>query len=225
MIGVVVVALTGETAEVRHGGAVIVGGGDFQLIHLAKQDLAFGVKDHSSNHFVEGVHTGFGVVAAGALTTHAVHAQTDVSFSSFGHDGSGFHFFFGFSHIGELFGIQRVVHGVDDAVAGVGGLGHNVHFGAVLFHDLGDNAIHSHGHHGGRVGSSFNFHRDDVVAFLDDGDGHKAHKAVSLTGQFFGHGGNGKQHCDAEYQSKNLAHGGFLLHNINILSDAVVTSV
>ncbi len=58
----IVSALAGETAEVRHAGTIIVGGGHFQLVNVQRQDSALCIEQSISHNLVEAVNRRAGVI-------------------------------------------------------------------------------------------------------------------------------------------------------------------
>src|SRR5699024_9536274 len=83
VVGVVVVAaLAGPAAEVRHLGAVIVGRGILKLIDVDLQYLAFAVKDDVGKDLVDAVDRGAGVVLAGAHAHRVAEAEALIGLGS-----------------------------------------------------------------------------------------------------------------------------------------------
>ena len=130
MVGIhVVTRLARQTAQVGHGFAVIVGGGDFQLVNIQIEDLAFAVKERGGIDFIEGVDLHVLVVLAGADTARVDHAQAQVRVG--GLDGLGRVLFNGFD--GHA---QRAGHSVQDGLAGIGRAGDDIHVDAASLDDL-----------------------------------------------------------------------------------------
>ena len=193
----------------RHGSAIIVGGGNFQLVKLGHQDLAFSVKDHAGHNLVEAVHLHVLVVGAGAKAAHAGNAQTHISVSSLGAGLFGSGLFF--HNIGIGNGIQRIVHSSLDGVAGNGSGGNHVHFGAVGFHNLCGQFFQRLGANTGGLVFTGGGHGGNLAVFHGNNNLYFTAKTLGDAVELFGlHAANNAQNQNScQHQRKQLFHNGF----------------
>ena len=182
VVGVVVVAaLAGPAAEVRHLGAVVVGRGVLQLIDVDLQYLAFAVKDDVCKDLVYTVDRRAGVILAGTHADGVAQPEALIRLGSF--NGLGLSFLRVLLGGGAFAG--RAGNGVLDcvynAVAGVSCAGNDVNVGAVRGNDGGGDVLQ--GGAGGALAVGDDGDAGDGVAVHGDLDGYRPDKAVGRAGE------------------------------------------
>ena len=76
MILICIIALPGETGEIRHGFAIVIGRGHLQLIYLQIKDLSGIIKEYISHHFIKAVDTGILIIGSRAKPSVGIESQT-----------------------------------------------------------------------------------------------------------------------------------------------------
>ena len=188
VVGVVVVAaLAGPAAEVRHLGAVIVGRGILKLIDVDGDDPALVIEEGVGEDLVDAVDGGAGVVLAGAHAHRVAEAEALIGLGGL---DSLRRVVLGLLSLLGLGGRGRagdgVLDGVDDAVAGEGGAGHDVNVGAVRGNDGSGDVLQ--GGAGGALAVGDDGDAGDGVAVHGDLNGDGAHEAVRRAGERAGSG-------------------------------------
>ena len=207
----VVAALAREAGEMRHGGTVVVRGGNLELIDVGEQDAAFRVKDDGGDHLVEAPDLNALIVSARALAAGAGNAQTDVRFRSLG--GLGLDDDRGRRFVRVVGRIDRVLDGGDDGLAGHGRGGDGIDVGAVRGDNLRRQLVDGLGADVRGLVVAVNGHGGDLVALHGDGDGQLAAKALGHAGQSvrLREGRHAHEHDGDQRDGKNLLHRGGLL--------------
>ena len=179
VVGVVVIAaLAGPAAEVRHGGAVVVRGRVLKLVDVDGNDPALAVEERVGKDLVDTVDRRARVVGAGAHTDRVGKAEAEIGLRGLdGLDGVA-----AVAGIGART-LEGVLDGVDDAVARVGRAGNhidvrriggNYRFGYLLERAGGDTE---------RLAVVHNGYAGYGVAVHGHLDGNGAYEAVGRAGE------------------------------------------
>ena len=178
---VVVAALAGPAAEVRHGRAVVVRRGVLELVDVDGEDLALAVEHDVGKDLVDAVNGRTRVVGAGTHAHGVGESKALIGLScglrGLSRLGSGLRLGLG---AGAGYG---VLDGVDDAVAGVGRAGDDVHVRRVRRDDGRRYLLERRARYLGRLAVRHDLDRGDSVAVHGDGDGDGTHEAVGRAGE------------------------------------------
>ena len=165
----------------RHGRAVVVRRGVLELVDVDGEDLALAVEHDVGKDLVDAVNGRTRVVGDG---THAHGVGESEALIGLGGDlrglgrlGSGLRLGLG---AGAGYG---VLDGVDDAVAGVGRAGDDVHVRRVRRDDGRRYLLERRARYLGRLAVRHDLDRGDLVAVHGDGDSDGAHEAVGSAGE------------------------------------------
>ena len=179
---VVVAALAGPAAEVRHLRPVIVRRRVLKLVHVNGEYLALAVKHDVGEHLVDAVYRRTRVVGAGAHAHGVRKAEALVRLGSdlglLSRPRGGLRL-----GLGAAAAREGVLDGVDYAVAGIGRAGDDVHIRRVRRNDGRRDLLKRSAGYLRRLAVGDYLHGGDLVAIHGDGDGDGTAEAVGRTGE------------------------------------------
>ena len=165
----------------RHGRAVVVRRGVLELVDVDGEDLALAVEHDVGKDLVDAVNGRTRVVGAGTHAHGVGESEALIGLScglrGLSRLGSGLRLGLG---AGAGYG---VLDGVDDAVAGVGRAGDDVHVRRVRRDDGRRYLLERRARYLGRLAVRHDLDRGDSVAVHGDGDGDGTHEAVGRAGE------------------------------------------
>ena len=168
----------------RHARAVIVGRGNFQLVKLREENFPFSVKNKLRKNLVEGVDAHVLVILAGSDTAGTAEAKPDVCLRGFQNNGLRRLLGSGLVSCGQ-FGIERVLHRLDDGLARVGGAADDIHLRVAFFNDGGGDRFKSRSRYGRGLVLLGYLNLDDLAAFHLNSNAYRSIEPVSRACQGF----------------------------------------
>ena len=179
---VVVAALAGPTAEVRHLRPVIVRRRVLKLVHVNRSYPALAVEQRVGKHLVYAVYRRAGVVGAGAHAHGVRKAEALVRLGSdlglLSRPRGGLRL-----GLGAAAAREGVLYGVDYAVAGIGRAGDDVHVRRVRRDDGRRDLLKRAARYLDGLAVGDDLDGGDGVAVHGDGHGDGAYEAVGRAGE------------------------------------------